>query len=514
MKTKIRAGAYIRVSTTSRFQCHSYDFQVETFKQEIQKNNDMELVAVYADKGISGKAFQNRTQFKTMVQDALNGELDIIYCKSVSRFARNTTELLTVTRELREKGVAVYFEAEKINTLDTQSELYLIIAAAVAENELSVFGARNEWAVEANFKQGNMYYGNGVYGYTIDKENRTLVVDPSKASVVRYIFNEYAKGKSAGQIAKKLNKSNIPSSKGGLWQGSAILCILENEKYIGDCILRKTYTQKGIKKKNKGEKDKYLIENSHEPIIEKELFQKVQEMRANKPNAVLKEREQNKYPFSGLIECGCCGKNYTHKINNAGKACASEIWDCSTKLKHSRSACSESTSIKDKVLKDLFVEAYNDFISSGDYRLVDKSLEHKKERLLKEERELLRLRAKGLLSHENYKKELDLILAEIEKTDKEIIKIKPQTVKISQGKQIEKFDEDILEKYIQKILIKNYEAEFIFVNSIKIKKSYSNGKHGDISEWIKIHGHPSRLKKEAKKNAIPSIKQDSKNHPC
>ena len=352
MKTKIRAGAYIRVSTTSRFQCHSYDFQVETFKQEIQKNNDMELVAVYADKGISGKAFQNRTQFKAMVQDALNGELDIIYCKSVSRFARNTTELLTVTRDLREKGVAVYFEAEKINTLDTQSELYLIIAAAVAENELSVFGARNEWAVEANFKQGNIYYGNGVYGYTIDKENRTLVVDPCKASVVRYIYNEYAKGKSAGQIAKELNKSNIPSSKGGLWQGSAILCILENEKYTGDCILRKTYTQEGVKKKNKGEKDKYLIENSHEPIIENELFQKVQAMRANKPNTVLKEREQNKYPFSGLIECGCCGKNYTHKINNAGKVCASEILDCSTKLKHSRSDCSESTSIKDKVLKD------------------------------------------------------------------------------------------------------------------------------------------------------------------
>ena len=107
-----------------------------------------------------------------------------------------------------------------------------------------------------------------------------------------------------------------------------------------------------------------------------------------------------------------------------------------------------------------------------------------------------------------------MILAEIKKTDKEIIKIKPQTVKISQGKLIEKFDEDILEKYIQKILIKNYEVEFIFINSIKIKKSYSNGKHGDISEWIKIHGHPSRLKKEAKKNAIPSIKQDSKNHPC
>lgn len=509
MKTKIRAGAYIRVSTTSRFQCHSYDFQVEAFKEEIQKNNDMELVAVYADKGISGKAFQNRAQFKAMVQDALNGELDIIYCKSVSRFARNTTELLTVTRELREKGVAVYFEAEKINTLDTQSELYLIIAAAVAENELSVFGARNEWSIEANFKQGNMYYGNGVYGYTIDKDKRTLIVEPSKASVVRYIYNEYAKGKSAGQIAKELNKLNIPSSKGGLWQGSAILCILENEKYTGDCLLRKTYTQKGIKKKNKGEKDRYLIENSHEPIIERELFQKVQEIRANKPNTVLKDKEQIKYPFTGLIECGCCGKKYTHKINNAGKACSSEIWDCSTKLKHSRSACGESTSIKDKVLKDLFVEAYNEFISSGDYRLVDKSLKHKKERLLKEERELLRLRTKGLLSHDNYKKELQLILAEIQKTDKEVSKIKPQALKVSQGKQIEEFDEDILEKYIQKILIKSYEAEFIFINSVRIKKAYSNGKHGDIREWIKRHGHPSKLKKEVIQNANSSIKQNS-----
>jgi DNA invertase Pin-like site-specific DNA recombinase len=506
MEHRIRAGAYIRVSTTSRFQCHSYDFQVEALKKEIQEINGTVLIAVYADKGISGKATRNRVQFKAMINDALSGELDIIYCKSVSRFARNIMELLTATRELREKGVAVYFETEKINTLDTQSELYLIIAAAVAENELSVFGARNEWAVEDNFKQGKLYYGNGVYGYTIDTDNRTLLVNPPKAAIVKYIFNEYAKGKSAGVIAKELNLTAIPSSKGGLWQDSSILCILENEKYVGDCILRKTYTLKGLKKKNRGAKDKYLIENTHEPIIERELFQRVQEIRANKPNIVFKDKVQREYPFTGLIECGCCGKKYTHKVNNAGTASASDIWGCSTQIKHGRSACNESTSIKDEVLKNLFVEAYNELISSGDSRIVDKTLVIRKEKLLREERELLRLRTKGLISHENYAKELDMVLTEVENVDKELSKMKPQVLKASECTPIEQFDEDKLDKFIQKIVVKNYEVEFVFINSIKVKKPYTNGKHGDIREWINIHGHPSTLRKEAKQNANGSNK--------
>lgn len=506
MEQRIRAAAYIRVSTTSRFQCQSYDFQVEALKKEIQEINNTDLIAVYADKGISGKNARNRAQFNAMMQDALNGELDIIYCKSVSRFARNTTELLTATRELREKGVAVYFEAEKINTLDTQSELYLIIAAAVAENELSVFGARNEWAVEDNFKQGKLYYGNGVYGYDIDKDNRTLLINPHKAAIVKYIFNEYAKGKSAGVIAKELNKTAVPSPKGGLWQDSSILWILENEKYVGDCILRKTYTRNGIKKKNYGEKDKYLVENTHEPIIERELFQRVQEIRANKPNTVFKDSEQREYPFTGLIECGYCGKKYTHKVNNAGTPYASDIWGCSTQIKHGKSACNESTSIKDESLKKLFVEAYNEYISSGYSRVVDKSLVIKKQKLLREERELLRLRTKGLISHENYAKELEMVLREIEKLDKEVSRMKPQVLKTSECTPIAQFDEDKLDKFIQKIVVKNYEVEFVFINSIKVKKPYTNGKHGDIREWIKIHGHPSTLRKEAKQNANGSNK--------
>ncbi len=499
MEQRIRAAAYIRVSTTSRFQCHSYDFQVEALKKEIQEINNTDLIAVYADKGISGKNARNRAQFNAMMQDALNGELDIIYCKSVSRFARNTTELLTATRELREKGVAVYFEAEKINTLDTQSELYLIIAAAVAENELSVFGARNEWAVEDNFKQGKLYYGNGVYGFRINKENRTLIVDPQTAENVKFIFNKYAEGYSAGEIARGLNKAGVLTLKGGLWQDSSVLCILKNEKYIGECLLRKTYMEKGVKKKNSGEKEQYLIENSHEAIIDKELFERVQRIRELKPNMQFKCRKQTEYPFSGIIECGCCGKKYTHKVNNAGTPSASNVWCCGTQLKHGRDACRESTSIKDEVLKKIFTEAYNEFVTCGYSKIIDESLAEKKQVLLKEERELLRLRTKGLISQTDYTKEMNGLLAEIASTDKAVLKKKPQNINPGECPPISEFDESKLDKFIQKITIKNHEATFVFVNNIIIKRPYTNGKHGDIRDWIKANGHPSTLRKEAKR---------------
>lgn len=140
-----------------------------------------------------------------------------------------------------------------------------------------------------------IYYGNGVYGYKIDKENRTLMVDPQKAEKVKFIFNKYAEGHSAGEIARELNKAGVLTLKGGLWQDSSILYILKNEKYIGECLLRKTYSENGVKKKNLGEKEQYLIENSHEAIIDKELFERVQRIREYKPNMQFKCRAQTVY---------------------------------------------------------------------------------------------------------------------------------------------------------------------------------------------------------------------------
>jgi DNA invertase Pin-like site-specific DNA recombinase len=479
MESKLRAAAYIRVSTSSRFQCHSYEFQVETLRRELQEKDEVELVAVYADRGISGKAMRNRTEFKIMMEAARNGEIDIIYCKSVSRFARNTTELLSMTRELREIGVAVYFETERINTLDTSSELYLIIAAAIAENELSVCGERNTWAVIDNFNRGKMYYGNGVYGYTINKEARTLEIDPVTAEVVRYIFREYINGQSAGKIAKILNEAGIKPPRTEKWYSGSVTSIMSNEKYTGDCILQKTYVEKGIKKKNKGERDSYLIENSHEAIISREDFERAKRIRESKPTNKLTDRKTVTYPFSGLIECGCCGKHYVHKVNNAGTAYACGIWACQTATKDGRASCLDSTSIKDETLRRLFVEAYN---------------------------ELLRLRTKGIMTQQDYAEAVDALRAEIMEIDRQTGKMKAQTIRANECQPITAFDEDKLERFISKIIIRNFTVTFIFVNGIKIKKTYDNGKHGDIRDWIKVHGHPSTIRKEARLNGSNNSK--------
>jgi DNA invertase Pin-like site-specific DNA recombinase len=500
MEQKLRAAAYIRVSTSSRFQCHSYEFQVETLRRELQEKNEVELVAVYADKGISGKAMRNRSEFRLMMEAARNGEIDIIYCKSVSRFARNTTELLSTTRELREIGVAVYFETEMINTLDTSSELYLIIAAAVAENELSVCGERNAWSTLDNFKQGKMYYGNGVYGYTINKERRTLEVDPATAGTVRYIFSEYIRGQSADKIAKELNQAHIRPPRVDNWSSSAVLSILRNEKYVGDCMLQKTYMEKGVKKKNKGERDAFIIEDSHASIVSREDFERAKMVRESKPTHVLYDRKATTYPFTGLIECGCCGKHYTHKVNRAGTAYAYDIWACATATKKGRANCADSTSIKDETLRRLFVEAYNEFVNSDRAKVVNTSITARKERLLKDERELLRLRTKGIMEQHEYSIEVEKIRRELRQIDEQAGKMKAQNLRANECQPITAFDEHKLERFISRIVIRNFTVTFVFVNGISIEKTYENGKHGDIRDWIRVNGHPSTRKKEVRLN--------------
>ena len=185
-----RAVAYIRVSTEKDAQLHSYDFQEHYWRSAFVNDPEIELTGIYADKGISGHSVQKRPQFLLMMQDARDHKFDKIYTKSVSRFARNTTQLLEAVRELRDIGIEVVFEKENIHTFEPTSEVFLTIAATIAENDLDVDSERMRWSVRHRFENGWISIGSGLYGLRLTADNELEIV-PEEAAVVRYIYDAY-----------------------------------------------------------------------------------------------------------------------------------------------------------------------------------------------------------------------------------------------------------------------------------------------------------------------------------
>jgi len=481
---KKRAAAYVRVSTSRKNQIHSFEFQSDYWQREISKNPEYELCGIYSDKGISGKSIEKRPQFKAMLRDCLDGEIDIIFVKSVSRFARNLEELLETVRKLREKGVTIIFETENINTSDNTSEIYLSIAAALAQNDLNEYSKRQKGAYRYKYTNGIISVGNGIYGYTLTKDNE-LIKNEDEEKVIKHIFESYLKGDSIDKIKDSLDKQKIPTKRGKLsWQATTIRKMLSNEKYMGDSLLQKFVSINGEKQYNDGIVPSYYYENTHEPIISKEDFNKVQDLLKDRANQKLIGRKSEIYPFTGMIECEKCGKKYTHKVNNAGTKSEKAFWSCSTYLKQGKKIC-DNSGIKDEILSDKFIEAYNEFIlnkyENNDTNLLKQELEN----LLLKERQLNALKVKGLIRYKDYENEIIELIDKIKNIGKQIKDLSTKNIKSKDYKTIEKFDEDKLYKFIKKVTVRNFIVTFHFINGVKIEKFYNNGKHGNINDWRK-----------------------------
>ena len=361
---KKRAVAYVRVSSESKAQLHSYEFQEQYWRSKFEQDPDNELIHIYADRGISGSSINKRPQFLIMMQDARDGKFDVIHTKSVSRFARNTVQLLEAVRELRDLGIEVVFEKEHISTMQPTSELFLTIAATIAENDLQVDSERQKWSFQRRFESGWYSIGNGMYGYRMTANN-TLVIVPEEAEIVRWIYDMYISGSGCPAITKALNDAGIPNGKGKPWRANSILKMIDNEKYMGDVLSGKSVRIDGIKHDNTegAYGNIFYIENAHEGIISKETFAKAQALRQQRKNVKLAKHATPHYPFTGMMACGCCGSYFRHKVNNSGKAWQTEIWSCAQKGNTGAASC-ESTQIKDTVLRDKFIEAYNEFITT------------------------------------------------------------------------------------------------------------------------------------------------------
>ncbi len=282
-KNKVRrVCGYARVSTSMEDQANSYRTQVEYYTKYIKVHDGWEFAGIYRDEGISGVMTKNRTGFNQMLSDAVAGKFDLIVTKSISRFARNTVDALQSIRLLKNCNVEVYFEKENIWTLDSKVEVMLSILSALAQDESRSISENTQWGIRKRFERGFVRFRtNNFLGY-YRNEKGEICINESEADVVRLIFRLFINGMSYNDIAKYLMEHKIKSPCGkDKWYSGSVRNILGNERYTGDAICQKYYTvdflQK-IRKRNDGAVRKYFVENNHEGIIDRGMFQKVQEM--------------------------------------------------------------------------------------------------------------------------------------------------------------------------------------------------------------------------------------------
>lgn len=356
---KKQVAAYARVSTDSDEQLSSYEAQVAFYTQHIKSNPEWEFVGVYTDEGISGTNTRKREGFNRMVEDALNGKIDLILTKSISRFARNTVDTLTTIRKLKEKKVEVYFEKENIYTLDAKGEVMLTIMSSLAQEESRSISENVTWGKRKSMADGkfSLAYKNFL-GYEKGEDGFPKIVE-EEARIVRQIYSWFLEGRTIRAIADSLTQQGIPTPRRRTkWSVSTITSILTNEKYKGDALLQKTYTADYLTKsvkKNHGEVPQYYIEDSHPAIIDPETFELVQnELKRRRPHRHQLHRNS---PFTAKIICNDCGGFYGRKVWHSNSKYKKLIWRCNHKYEQD-TVCS-TPNLTEEEIENAFIKAFN-----------------------------------------------------------------------------------------------------------------------------------------------------------
>ena len=331
---KTRVAAYCRVSTGIDDQLVSLETQKSHYENLIGSNPEWEYAGLYYDEGISGTSKEKRPALLQMIADCEAGKIDRIMTKSLSRFARNTTDCLELTRKLLALGITIYFEKENLDTGSMESELLLSIMSSLSESESVSISENSKWSIRHRYENGTFKIGYAPYGY--DSVDGELVINEEEAKWVRWIFEQTLSGKASAVIARELNEKQVPSRKGGNWTSTTIRGMLTNEKYIGDCLFQKTYSDFRFKRHvNRGEQDQFYAEDHHEPIISREDFEAagaLLEHRAREKNIRKNDpRYQKRYPFTSKLVCGECGSGFKRHINSTGSL-KYPVWVCKQHL--------------------------------------------------------------------------------------------------------------------------------------------------------------------------------------
>lgn len=510
---KRKVAGYARVSTDSDEQLTSYQAQVDYYTNYILANPKWEFIGVYTDEGISGTNTKHRDGFNRMIEDALDGKIDLIITKSVSRFARNTVDSLSTIRKLKENGVEVYFEKEAIWTFDSKGELLLTIMSSLAQEESRSLSENVTWGVRKRFADGVYSLGYSFFlGYDKGPDG-TLVINKEEAEIVRMIYGLYIGGKSTGEIAKYLMEKGIPSpAKMEKWHPSTVKSILQNEKYKGDALLQKTFTVDFLThkiKRNRGELSQYYVEDDHEAIISKEEFDLVQcelERRCKKAPSKSKAGV-----FSGKLICPLCQCYFGRKIWHSNDKYRKVIWRCNQKYKSDRaryliSSMSEQGSCETPVLSDekvklMFLKAYQKLFPDRETavselksliaKTVDSSMVEETIKMLEKELDRISAEMQNAIADasrdgdsEQFKKKYDLLQEQFDIVEAELRRQEEQKANdtrrrtymlnfldtVKQGIPLSCWDDRLVQVTLEEgIVFKDGSIEFRFYNGKRIR---------------------------------------------
>ena len=363
---QLRVAAYCRVSTDDEDQINSYNTQVAFYTEYISSNPKWKFVGIYADEGVTGTMVSKRKGFQDMIKDCEKHKIDLILTKSISRFARNTVESLTYVRKLKAMNIGVMFEEQNINSLTTDSEMFVGLYSVIAQAESENISANVRWGIQQRMKKGLYGFHFKTYGYIKGSDGEPEIV-PDEAEVVKKVFKLYLNGYSISGIEKYLSENKLFNREGKPFSSSVIRSMLSNEKYVGDLLLQKTYRLDCISKKtvvNNGQLPKYLVSNNHAPIIDRDTFNLVQLETARRGSKSKKSdncitelgKYSSKYAFSEILFCGDCGSPFRRKVITRANG-RDVYWRCINRAENGKKYCKKSVSIKEKDLQNAVCRA-------------------------------------------------------------------------------------------------------------------------------------------------------------
>lgn len=370
IKRQLRVAAYCRVSTDDEEQLTSYEAQRNYYTDKIMQNPDWTMAGIYADEGITGTSARKRPEFLRMIRQCKQKKIDLILTKSISRFARNTVDCLTYVRLLKEHGIAVIFEEQNINTLESDSEMLITLLGAFAQSESESISANVRWGIRQAMREGkaNINY-KYLYAYEKGADGKPQII-PEQAEVVRGIYDRFLAGASLRQLKDWLESEGILNVAGEAeWTTSAIRNILTNEKYRGDVLLQKTFISDCISRKsikNTGQLPMYLIENHHEGIVDRQTFDAVQAELARRKTGKSPTKAAftgltsytSKYVLSERLVCGECGTLYRRCTWKRGGQ-TRFVWRCVSRLDYGKRYCHNSPTLEEGPLQRAILTALN-----------------------------------------------------------------------------------------------------------------------------------------------------------